>query len=118
MQIPYTPTQVAKIFGVAPITVYKWIESGKLASTSVKSGHSNRIYISQEAVDLKKAELDNSCRDLTVFPPSPPEDMEWVKQYRDLLGRIPALYPSYRRGNSTFDQMKNEAIRRFKILSK
>jgi len=117
MQIPHTPTQAAILLGVAPVTIYKWIETGKLAATTVRTGHVNRIYISQETIDLKRAELDYSVRDLTVFPPSPAEEMAWVQKHRDLFGSLPAMYRAYRRGIATFEQMKNEAVRRSRLLA-
>lgn len=118
MNIPMTPPQVAKQLGVATITVYKWIEAKKLPATSIKTGHSTRIYIDAADVEMKRIELESRNDRLDgANPPMAEPANEWVRQYQDLIGKIPPLYVPFRQGKVTFEQMKAEAVRRFEILS-
>ena len=57
MHKTYTPKQAAKEFGVAPITVYKWVEKQLIKATVIPAGERRRILISQEAIDARKADL-------------------------------------------------------------
>jgi excisionase family DNA binding protein len=117
MDIPMTPPQAAKKLGVAIVTVYKWIESGKLAATQVPVGSSKRIYIDPKDIDLKAVELAEAA--LRVDENTPRADgqsMEWVRLYQDLIGKVPPLYVAFRNGKATLDQMKAEAARRFDLL--
>ena len=118
MDIPLTPSQAAARIGVATITIYKWIENGKIASQSVQAGTKKRIYLSQEAVELKRIEIaqDHEKR-RELLPKSTDEVAEWVRQYQGLLGSLPPLYVALRQGKVTLQQVKEEARRRFDALA-
>ena len=117
MDIPMTPSQVAKKLGVANVTVYKWIEANKLAHSKVVVGHVSRIYIDPKDVELKRIEIEQaSLRVNENTPAADPDAMEWVRRYQDQIGRVPHLYVAFRNGKATFEQMKADAIRRFDAL--
>jgi excisionase family DNA binding protein len=117
MQIPMTPPQVAKQLGVATVTVYKWIESKKLKAEAVKCGHTTRLYIDPNDVEIKRIELEENHLKVNEHTKRANEsDMLWVRQYQDLIGKIPPLYLAWRNGRATFEQMKAEAHRRFDAL--
>lgn len=112
-----TPSQAAAALGVAPVTIYKWIEAKKLPAHAVQAGSQTRIYLSREAVELKRAELESErVRSYEQLPPADEVHMAWVMQFRDLLGKMPPLHLAFRRGTVTFEAMKAEAVRRFDAL--
>jgi excisionase family DNA binding protein len=116
-----TPSQVASQLNVATITVYKWIEANKIQHEKVMAGHSVRIYITREALELKRAELltnrkHGSPRGLP--PCEEDEPNEWIKKYEQLIGAKPPLYLAFKRNQCTLEQMISEANRRFEFLSK
>lgn len=117
MDIPLTPSQAAAKLGIATITLYKWIESGKIAAESVPTGMKTRIYLSAEAVELKRIEMEQEReKRRTELPANGEEAAEWVRQYQSLLGALPPLYVALRQGKVTLDQVKAEAARRFDAL--
>lgn len=116
-----TPSQVASELNVATITVYKWIESNKIQHERVIAGHSSRIYITKETLELKRAELISNRKPGSPrgLPPcEETEPNEWVRKYEQLIGAKPPLYLAFKRKQVTLDQMISEANRRFKVLSK
>jgi excisionase family DNA binding protein len=117
MKIPMTPSQAAKSLGVATVTVYKWIEAKKIPSTTVTAGHSIRIYIDPDDVEIKRAELESQSVRIGENTPQMEEtSAEWVKKYQDLIGKVPPLYGAFRSGKVTAEQMKAETFRRFDAL--
>ena len=117
MEIPMTPSQAAAVLGVAPVTIYKWIEAKKLPAHAVQAGSQTRIYLSREAVELKRAELESQkIHNYEDLQPAAEAHMKWVMLFRELMGKMPPLYLAFRRGAVTFEAMKAEAIRRFDAL--
>lgn len=117
MKIPLTPAQASRILNVASVTVYKWIEAGKLKAVSVKAGHSTRLHLDPDDVELKRIELEaESTRSYDADKPMDTQAKEWVDKYHGLLGKVPPLYTAFRKGEVTLEQMKAEASRRFDLL--
>lgn len=117
MNIPLSPSQAAQKLGVATITVYKWIVAGKIPAETVQAGTKTRIYLSPDAVELKRIELEQDhAKRREVLPKAADEVAEWVRQYQSLIGALPPLYVALRQGKVTLDQAKAEAARRFDAL--
>lgn len=117
MKIPMTPSQAARALGVATVTIYKWIEAKKIPSTTVTAGHTTRIYIDPDDVEIKRAELETRSTRIDLNTPQMGDShAEWVRKYHDLIGTVPPLYGAFRSGRVTFEQMKAEAFRRFEAV--
>jgi excisionase family DNA binding protein len=117
MKLPITPPQAAAKLGVATVTIYKWIESGKLRAQSSPTGYSKRLYIDPDDVDTKRIELEEATlRHRDDLPQKPQFESKWVETYREILNAAPPLYFAYRHGKATFEQMKAEAMKRFDQL--
>jgi excisionase family DNA binding protein len=112
-----TPSQAARDLNVSVPTIYRWVEEKKIEATVVRSGETTRIYICKKAVDLKRAELEAAAMRWQERPPKPQQERDWVNQYKELIGSWPALYGAYRKELITFEQMRDEARRRFAIVS-
>jgi excisionase family DNA binding protein len=121
MDILLTPAQVASQLNVATVTVYKWIESNRISHEKVSAGHSVRIYITKEALELKRAELLTNRKPGSTRGLPPCEDKEpneWIRNYEQLIGTKPPLYLAFKRNQCTLKQMVSEANRRFEFLAK
>jgi excisionase family DNA binding protein len=117
MKLPITPPQAAAKLGVATVTIYKWIESGKLRAHSSPTGYSKRLYIDPDDVETKRIELEEATlRHRDNLPHKPESESKWVALYREILGSAPPLYVAYRHGRATFEEMKVEAMKRFDQL--
>ena len=117
MKLPITPPQAAKQLGVATVTIYKWIESGKLRAQSSPTGYSKRLYIDPADVEIKRLELEEAnLRYRDDLPQKPQFESKWVARYREILNSAPALYTAYRHGKVSFEEMKAEALKRFDQL--
>ena len=116
MEIPLTPSQAARELNVSVPTIYKWVEAKKLEATVVRSGETTRIYICKKAVDLKRAELDAAVMRYQERPAKPKAERDWIAQYKDLIKAAPPLCGAYCKGLVTFEQMREEARRRFAIV--
>jgi excisionase family DNA binding protein len=111
-----SPAGAAIKLGVATITVYKWIEQGKLASTRIKAGSRERILIETRQVDLLLA-ANQARNHRDVLPPPEDRARAWIEKYRTLIGFSPPLCAAYRLGKVSFEDMQQEARRIFSLLS-
>lgn len=104
-----TPSQISKELGVATITVYKWIEGGKLRAKSLEAGSQHRLVIDRPDFEAFKLQRQSEkIRPTGDFQRTKEAD-EWVEKYRNLFNALPPGYLPFNRGLTTFDEMKAEA---------
>jgi excisionase family DNA binding protein len=112
----YTPKQAAHALNVAVVTIYKWVDQGRIECIRIPAGFKPRIEIPQSAIDLMQSQLSGGGRNVEGYKPATVDESAWVNQFRGLFGTTPPCFLAWKRGKVTFTEMKNETERRMRSM--
>ena len=85
----YTPAEVAAVFDVKKLTVYRWIKTGKMHAIKTGSGKVDRLKIHRAEIERVKLE-GMTTGEAAALPVSDPETLAAVKK---ALEETAAKYP-------------------------